>query len=392
MKLKKSVSKRERILFIISILLIFISFIYFALGFYDLLITENRAFDLFSRWQEQQYIYQGIYPYDAMKGSPNIIPEIGVIDSGGYPPWAFFTGFIFFPPISWQLTRFYHLLLNIISVVILAIFAYQIGLPYGRSKALFTMIACLAVSSHKSTLEMGQYGTILNALLIITFWLIQKYQNIWAGLVFGIAMVKPNISAPYFLILMIHKRFKAILAFFIYIIFGSINIWIITKVTPIYMLNKIFKQSKYFADKGYSGIHAFTGLGFDPKQATLLLAIIGLLIITIVIYLCRNYSLLNLFAICSVIGRVCIYHRIYDNLMLMFLLLALIKIFFDNPNKLNLFFLSLVALSLWLPAIIIDIANLEFIQILTWITALGHITIQGRHKKYDASVQKILVK
>ena len=380
MKLRKSVFKRERILFIISILLIFVSFIYFALGFYDLLITKDRAFDLFSRWQEQQYIYRGLYPYDAMKGSPNIIPEIGVIDSGGYPPWAFFTGFVFFPPISWELTRFYHLILNIVSILVLAVFAYQIGFPYGKSKALFTLTACLAVSSHKSTLEMGQYGIILNALLILVFWLIQKNKNIWAGLIFGIAMVKPNISAPYFLILIINKRFKAILSFSLYIIFGSLNIWIITKLTPVYMINKIIKQSKHFADKGYSGIHAFTALGFDPKQATILLGIIGILTITTIIYLCRNYSLLNLFAICSVIGRICIYHRIYDNLMLMFLLLAIIKITFDNLNKLNIFFLTLVSLSLWLPAIIIDFANLEFAQIVIWITALGHILIQSRRE------------
>lgn len=385
MKRRKSVLEREKILFLISILLIFVSFVYFALGFYDLLITEERAFDLFSRWQEQQYIYRGLYPYDAMKGSPNIIPEIGVIDSGGYPPWAFFTGFFFLPPISWELTRFYHLFLNIVSILVLAVFAYQIGLAYGKSEALFTLTACLAVSSHKSTLEMGQYGIILNALLIIVFWLIQKNKNIWAGLIFGIAMVKPNISAPYFLILIIHKRFQAIISFSLYIIIGSINIWIITKLTPIYMINKIFKQSKHFADKGYSGIHAFTALGLDPKQATILLGIIGILVITIIIYLCRNYSLLNLFAICSVIGRVCTYHRIYDNLMLMFLLLAIIKITFDNINKLNIFFLSLVSLSLWLPAIIIDSANLEFVQIMIWIAALGHIFIQGKQELRNVS-------
>ena len=382
MKLKKAFFK-QKTLFLISLLLILISFIYFSLGFYDLLINKNRAFDLFSRWQEQQYIYRGLYPYDAMKGSPNIIPEIGVIDSGGYPPWAFFTGFMFLPPISWELTRLYHVILNIVSIFVLAIFAYQIGITYGKSKALFTLTACLAVSSHKSTLEMGQYGIILNALLILTFWLIQKNKNIWAGLIFGIAMIKPNISAFYFLILIIQRRYQAILSFSLYIILGSINIWIITKLTPIYMLNKIFKQSKYFAHKGYSGIHAFTALGFDPKQATLFLGIIGILFITIIIYFCRNYSLLNLFAICSVIGRVCTYHRIYDNLMLVFLLLAIIKITFEKPNKLNIFFLSLVSLSLWLPAIFIDSFKLEFIQIIIWLIALGHILIQGRQKNYS---------
>ncbi|NJM19915.1 MAG: DUF2029 domain-containing protein [Richelia sp. RM2_1_2] len=370
---RQEISQQERVLSLISLLLLFISLIYLSLGFYDLLITENRAFDLFSRWQEQQYIYRGIYPYDAMKGSPNIIPEIGVIDSGGYPPWAFFTGFFLFPPISWELTRLYHVLLNLLSILILGVFAYQIGLPYGRHQALFSLTASLAISSHKSTLEMGNYAIIINALLIIMFWLIERNKNIWAGLIFGIAMVKPNISALYFLILIIQKRLQAILAFFLYIILGSINIWIITKLTPIYMLDKIFGQSKYFADKGYSGIHLFTALGFDPKQATLFLGIIGILIITIVIYLCRNYSLLNLFAICCVIGRVFTYHRIYDNPMLIFLLLAMIKITFENTSKLNVFFLSLVSLSLWLPAIVIDFANLEFVQLIIWIIALVHI-------------------
>lgn len=378
MKPKKTILKINKILFLISIILIFLTLTYFFTGFYDLTINQNTAVDLFSRWQEQQYIYRGLYPYDAMKGSPNIIPEIGTINSGGYPPWSFFTGFIFFPPISWPLTRFYHALLNFASILVLAAFAYQIGFPYGKSKALFTLTACLAMSSHKSTLSMGQYGIIINALLIIMFWLIQKNKNIWAGLIFGIAMVKPNISAPYFLILAIHKRMKAIVAFSLYIIFGSINIWIITKLTPIYMLNTIFGQSKYFADKGYSAIGFVTALGFDPKQATVFVGIIGILAITIMIYLCRNYSLLNLFAICCVIGRVCVYHRHYDNLMLVFLLLTLIKMTFNNPTKLNTFFLSLVGLSLWVPARIVDYANFEPVQIIIWIAALCYILIRGR--------------
>lgn len=380
MKSKKSAFKQERALFFVSILLISISLIYLAIGFYNLVVVENLAIDLFGRWKEQQYIYQGVYPYDAMKGSPNIIPEIGVIDSGGYPPWSFFTGFVFFPPISWQLTRLYHTFLNTISLLISGIFAYRVGLPYSRAKALFCLIAVLAIASNKSTLMMGQYGIIINALLILMFWLIKKNKHIWAGLILGIAMVKPNISAPYFLILIIHKRLKSIFAFFLYIILGSINIWIITRLSPIYMLNKVFGQSKYFADKGYSAIGFVTNLGFDPKQATLLLGIIGLIAVSVIIYFCRNYSLLNLFAICSVIGRVFIYHRHYDNVMLIFLLLAIIKIFFENPNKINTFFVSLLGLSLWFPARIIDYLNLEFLPLLIWITALGHILVKGKNK------------
>ncbi|MGB3758005.1 MAG: glycosyltransferase family 87 protein, partial [Rivularia sp. (in: cyanobacteria)] len=290
------------------------------------------------------------------------------------------TGFVFFPPIPLQLTRLYHALLNLVSIIVSAIFAYRIGLAYSKRKALFSLAAILAIASNKSTLMMGQYGIIINALLILMFWLIQKNKNIWAGLIFGVAMVKPNISAPFFLILMIHKRFKAIFAFSLYIILGSIYIWIITKINPIYMLNKIFGQSKYFADKGYSAIGFVTALGFDPKEATLLLGIIGLFAVSLIIYLCRNYSLLNLFAICSVIGRVFIYHRHYDNIMLMFLLLAIIKIYLVNPKEINVFFVIMVGITLWFPARIIDYINFELLQIMIWITALGHILIKGKQR------------
>lgn len=388
MKRTSLVFNPERIFFIISIFLIFLSLAYLIRGFYYLNIADNGAGDLLARWQEQQYIYRGIYPYDVRVGSPDVIPEIGAIHSGGYPPWAFFTGFIFLPPISWKLTRFYHALLNFFSLIILALFSYQIGIPYGRSKALFSIVASLAISSHASTLGLGQYGIIINALLIGMFWLLKKYQDIWAGLAFAMAMVKPNISALYLFVLIIHKRNKAILAFSLYIILASINIWIITKLDPIYMLNSVIAQSKYFAHEGYSGINLFTSLGLEPKVATILLALVGTGAITISIIFFnfwRNYSLLNLFATASVIGRIWTYHRIYDNVMLIFLLLAMLKMTFSNFQKLNILMLLLVSISLWLPVKSTDLAFIKVAQFIIWIIALCYLLIQSKNNRESLS-------
>lgn len=168
MKLRSARFNQETILLILSIILILLSLAYFTKGFYSLTINSSGAKDLSERWQEQQYIYQGQYPYDVRKESPHIDLEIGAITSGGYPPWAFFTGFIFLLGISWELTCLYYALLNIISILILAIFAYRIGYPYGKSKALFSIPASLATSSYVTTLKNGQYG-IINALLIRMF-------------------------------------------------------------------------------------------------------------------------------------------------------------------------------------------------------------------------------
>ena len=381
MKRTSLVFNPERIFLLISILLILLSLAYLIRGFYYLTIADNGAVDLFARWQEQQYIYRGIYPYDVRVGSPYVDPEIGAIQSGGYPPWAFFTGFIFLPPISWQLTRLYHAFLNFFSLIVLAIFSYQIGIPYGREKALFSMTANLAISSHATTLGTGQYGIIINALLIGMFLLLKRSQDIWAGLLFGMAMVKPNISALYLFVLIIRKRNKAIFAFSLYILLACIQIWNITKLDPIYMLNRIIEQSKYFADQGYSGINIFTNLGFDPKITTVLLAFVGTVAITIIFYLWRNYSLLNLFATASVIGRIWTYHRTYDNVMLIFLLLAMIKMTFKSYHKLSILMLTLVSISLWLPGKMTDLALIQVAQFVIWISALAYLLIYSRYKR-----------
>jgi len=381
-------SGKEKVLFFLSILLILLSLAYFIKGFYHLTLDKKGAIDLVFRWKEQQYIYRGLYPYDIRIGSPNIDPAIGAIESGGYPPWAFFTGFIFVPGIPLNLARYYFAALNLISLVILAIFSYRIGIPYGKVEALFSMSACLAFGSNGTTLLNGQYGIIINAFLIGMYWAIAKQKNTWAGLFLGIAMIKPNISALYFFILIVRRQFKALSAFFIYIIGASLIIWLITKIDPIYMSQRIVNQTKYFADEGYSSINILTNIGIEPVIATLLLAAVGVLVMTGIFYLWRNSSLLTLFAIASVIGRVWTYHRFYDNVMLVFFLLALIEMSFENPRFLNLLIMMLVAITLWLPGRIVEIDNVgavvEFIQLVIWIAALIYLLIQNKMRSSDS--------
>lgn len=379
----------DKIWFFGSFLLFLIAFAYLVKGFYHLMLDPNNPVDLVLRWKEQQYIYRGVYSYDVTIDSPNFDPRIGEIASGGYPPWAFFTGLIFIPAISLKATRFYFAILNLISIVILAIFSYRIGIPYGKTKALFYLSATLAFGSNATTLLNGQYGIIINAFLIGMFWLIENPKNIWAGLLLGVAMLKPNISAFYFFVLLFRRRSKAILSFFLYIIGASLIVWIITKRDPIYMLNTLLRQSKHFADEGYSSISFLTHLGIDSTSATILLALVGLVAVTVIFYTYRNSSLLTLFAIASVIGRVSTYHRFYDNVMLIFFLLALLEMTFKNPHRLNILVLMLVGISLWLPGRTVELDNLgilvQFFQLLVWGFGLVYLLVQIKFYSRDES-------
>jgi hypothetical protein len=209
-------STKKRVLWICSFLLIGLSIAYLGKGFYYALFVYDfeSAKDLWARWLEQQYIYQGQYPYYARPTRPtNVIEELGPVISGGYPPWSFLTGFLFVPNISWQATRFYYVLLNIISLIVLAIFSYSATGPKNKAQAFFAVAASLAISANCTTLRVGQYGLIINALLIGTFWLNQNKKSSWAGLFLGLAFVKPNISAFYFLIFLVRRQFKTILVF-----------------------------------------------------------------------------------------------------------------------------------------------------------------------------------
>jgi hypothetical protein len=374
--------KSKNITFWLSLFLLALSLTYLAKGFYNISIAPKGAADLFLRWQEQQYIYRGLYPYDVKAGSPYVDPEIGPVTSGGYLPWSFFTGFLFFPNISWELTRWYHVLLNLVSLSVVAYFSYRVGAKYGRDRGLFSMASVLAISSHTTTLNVGQYGIIINALSIAGLFCLEYRRNIFAGLLLAIAMAKPNISAFYFLVLVIKKRMRGITAFCLYMTIATVNIWAITKIDPIYMLDRIWQQYQYFAQQGNSGLNILLKFGISKNLAILSIAAIGLIVIFAIIYWCRDRSSLSLFAAGAVIARGIFYHRVYDNLMLFFLLLALLEKMFDRPRKGTIITFLLVGLSLWMPAKITDLPYTSSFQFSIWIYALIYLfAIDSRKPK-----------
>ncbi len=385
-KIKTIFTHPQKWLIILSFMLSLLCLAYLIKGFYRLIYIPNDAIDVYNRWLEQQYIYRGIYPYNVTQGSPLIDPKLGIVISGFYPPWAFFTQFIIFPPIPLIITRYYHGILNFIGLVILAIFAYQIAKPYDKVKTYFTIISCLAISSHSTTIGQGQYGIIINAFLILTFWAIANHKNFLSGIFLALALTKPNISALYFLILPLQQKYKSMVVCLLYIFVSSLIIGVKLNLSPIYMLQKMIDKSKYFATTGYSGINVITNFGIDTTLAVIILGVICIVIMIIILYLLRSRSLLCLFAIASVIGRLYTYHISYDNVMLVFLLLAMLKLTLDTPNKPNIFMLSLCLISLILPAKMTDFTWFQILQSLIWMSSLIYIIFREKKPLSQLSI------
>jgi Glycosyltransferase family 87 len=371
--LNLSFTKNQKIIFPIYFIFGVFCLAYLTKGFYHLVLDKEAAGDLYQRWLEQQYIYRGIFPYNVTENSGLVNSTLGAIGSGGYPPWAFFSGFVFLPPINFELTRWYHAFLNLVSLTILALFAYQIGKPYGKLRAWFTVLACLSISSNCTTLGLGQYGLIVNALLIGAFWLFKKNHDLSAGLLLGISLLKPNISALYFLVPIIRKNIRAIFTCSLYLVAASSIVGFVTHTSPLYMLSKIVTGARNLPHSEYSAVGIMKSLGVSPFAATISLAAVGVCAVIGIFYLFKNHSLIFLFAIDAVIGRLWTYHLIYDNVMLVFLLLAIIDLTFKKPTKINAIVLILLLLTLSSPAKITDLPFAPMVSSIIWIGAVVHL-------------------
>jgi hypothetical protein len=378
---------QEKFLRLLSILLFLISLTYLIKGFYLLILGDysSTAKDLFLRWKEQQYIYQGQYPYDVIYGSPNVDPKIGLVNSGGYFPWSFFAQFLFIPKLPWRALRIYFALLDLISLLVLSRFAYQIGNPYGKSKAFFSVAACLAISSYSTTLYLGQYGIIINALLVGVFWCLKYKQQAWTGLLLGLAMTKLNIAAFYIFIPIALVRLNTLRVLLGYFVIANLSIWAITQINPVDMIYRVYEQSRSFASRGKSVTSLLVNSGMNAQLVTIASGLIGLCVVIAIFYFWRKCSLLALFATASVLGRVALYHWHYDNLMLVFLLLFLIQMTLSNTNKFNLIALTLTITTLSIPAKLIELPLVQNSQIFIWLAVLAYALIEEKKKQNLAS-------
>ena len=148
------------------------------------------------------------------------------------------------------------------------------------------------------------------------------------------------------------------------------------------MIEKMVKVSQYYVHAGSSAINVLMKFGINPLLATILSAIAGTLVIIGLFSLFKEHSLLFLFAVASVIGRLWTYHLGYDNVMLVFLLLSIIELNFKKPNKFNVLALILLYLTLSVRSRLEYFSpHVSAIQSIIWVGCLLYILIYQKEFK-----------
>lgn len=374
-------SWRRRLLIVATVGLSALAVAYLGNGFHTLIFGD--ANDLQKRWLEQTYVASGIDPYEGFDAKPEVIERLGQreehlprMHAGGYPPWAFLTGFAFTPPLAFNTLKVYFALVNAVCLALIAGWAYSVGRRLGGLEAAFLTSATLAIFSSAIALRLGNYGVVITALL--AGMLILESRGVrWRGvqgIVLGLAALKPNISAPFGLALLVRRRWLGVTLCVSYIVAASAVVWWLVGSDPLTMLESMYDQSgKWEAgDSGVIGLLLDAGLSRGIVTGTAL--ILGSLCASAVAWYSRECPLFVTFALISPFARLWMYHRRYDDTMLVFLLVALAWLAFKRPRTINVGVFVLVGLSLWLPHREADQTTwLIFLRVSCWLA--GTLTL-----------------
>jgi len=340
-----------------------VALIYIGLGVANLAFRGD-PFDLRRRWIDQQYIFHRQNPFDVLfranaikHGTPPPLISrnaeadlaIGPPDTEGYPPWSFFSGAVLVG-LPWEAERVYFAALNLVAIGFIGWWGFSVGRKFGLEAGVLFAAATAAMGSVRVTLSFGQYGILVDALLVGALVLEERRWSMLGGLLLGIAMLKPNIAAPFMLCFLVQRRFRALAGAMGYLTVASLVIWGVTHTNPLEMIGQMLTAIRDYITNAAGVLKAAIRIGVPAREAIPLVAAGGLIVGTILMALLRDGPLLAQFAVASVIAKFWAYHHPYDDLMLIFLLIQLGQSMFVKPTSLNKFAFVAVGLSLvWQP-------------------------------------------
>ncbi len=365
------------------IVLTILSLLYLGRGLHYAVQTPEPPNDLRLRWIEERYFLAGRDPNDAYFASPkgaanyhplwtrrdeSPLPEFGPPLTGGYPPWAFSIGLLFFGPSSFTVVRWWFAALNLLALAGVFLLGYKVARPRGLSEAWLLGLAGTAMSAISTTLGVGQYGLIVTGLLVLCFWSLPRPM---AGVWLGLAAAKPILSGPFGLPFLLPLRGRALAALAGVFLLANAFAWWQTGAPPIEMLLQMIHLGQTVITNSYGPMNTLNQLGV-PIVAAEWIAALGS--VAAAAWLMARWSgapLLVHFAIAAVAARFWSYHQLYDNLVLVFLLVALGDLASRWPSRARGAAFLAVGLSLWAPGKWCDHVPFQVYQMCAWAGGLA---------------------
>jgi hypothetical protein len=386
-----------RVLTCLALFLSLVSVVYLAVGLYHLTLDRGvlGAIDLRSRWQEEHYVLRhknffvvrDRWDEALARAAPeaerdqDVEPDLGVPASPGYAPWTYFSGAAFMWPGNWTAARYYFAAVDMLALALVCLIVWHWGKRGGRLVSWLFCAAVLATFSVHSTLGVGQYGIIVFACLLGTLWLSEEDHPILAGLAMGVALAKPTLSVPFLIPLLVKRRWLTVMTALLYVGFSSCVTWWLTQTDPLTMLRQMVAASARWGPQ--TGVDIITFLYQQGVPVSLSLKLTAGLVLAVsctLMVLGRHASLLTLFAVAAATARLWTYHRGYDDLIGIFLMVALGVMALERQSRVAMVAFFVMGVALWIPLRLLG-TEVGFLALLVWIGCVAALLLaaQGRY-------------
>lgn len=360
-------------------------------GFFQLVAghTSSAAIDMRYRWLEGRYFLERQSLVDLARLIDPRPPELthGPV-SPNYPPWSFVTGLAAAPPIPFQAARIWMALLDVAALATVALFAWRSLRRLGPWAAALGAAAVLAPVANLFTVSAGQYGLLVNALVVATMTLDAKGRWFWAGVCFGLALIKPSYAGLFALVLLVQGSWRPLaVAAAIVLVEGAFALaWL--RTGPIEFADQLRLAVPALYGLGYSPLAFVVRAGGDGSRWVPFIAGAGFLLALWLLVRRRDASLCARLAIAAVLGRLWTYHNAYDNVMLVFLPLALFQLALERSrvDVPLVAVLAVVCVSLFAPVPWVALDSLRWLQaahLVSW--AAGLAVVVARTPRLSAA-------
>jgi hypothetical protein len=339
--------------------------VYQAKGFHDLIWGSDvtSAVDLLNRDVEHRFFVRGENPFDHVEASQ--------------PPWGYPFGLVLTWP-EWPAVRVYFAVLNALALALLLFWIYRYARGAPREIRLLLMVSVLAFGGACTATEVGQVSIIVTALLAGALLCDEHDHPYLCGLLVALALIKPTMSAPFAIALVMTGRYRAALTTAAYAVAAVGFTWWVTGASPIHMLDQLAAGAARYVRDGTYGVMDLLA-AMDVAASTqvlitpLIVAVPGVLLTLLV-----RRSLPLAFAVAAVWGRLWTYHKTYDDVMLALLLVPIGLIAFTGKSRASLVAFWLLAVLLWLPGRVVVFERVQMLQLIAWPLALGLLMVVSR--------------
>ncbi len=322
---------QDRLLWIFTMMCLVIACLRLALLVF-LPLPEGRAmsWDLRARHEELRLLEQGHYPRSDILFAEGVTPSANTV----YPPNAFPWLWLLSPFGDFRWSQLWHGAWSLASLALVLRFAWGIGAATSRVAGLACVSGVLAVAANFFTFKAGQYGLVELALMLGATLTLYRGRSRLSGLLFGISLFKPTNAVMMAAMFLCERRYAglAIAAIVVMASAAAVSMW--SGHSPIELLTRTYPPGgARFTGQGYSLVTLISALGIAPRTASIACAAVGFAGLFYALrFVDGARDPLLVLALVGFVMRISMYHRGYDDLLLVFLLLACLRLWIATPS------------------------------------------------------------